>query len=532
MFLFHPLLVFASLSTVAFSSYVPLPSVSTPLGTAQGVVGVRGATRYAVRYATANRWEESVIASSWQLPNGFTDPSALPLQCPQLNVDSSTFDEDCLSILLYVPPGLSPGASANTIVWIHGGSFDSESSTEPGLDGSKLAIATNAIVAVIQYRLGAFALLSPNGLLNLSVRDTINAIKFLGQVLPSFGGSASNITLAGQSSGAGMIRTLLATPEADPLFKSAIMQSDPIDYGFLSTTTQTLLQTAFNSLLPCDSTNTTCLDSLSTDDILSAYNSLKSSALSIDPSTGLGEPIRPVLDGTLVTTPLDSTQPFPQGPKKPLLITTVHNEAGPTIYDDLFSGPDPIPAFFFEPTVDMFLGDDRAETVVDSPFYPIDPNGDEDARVPLQVLGTDYIWRCSAWTFAREWIANGGAGNVWVAQWKLGATYPYNDGIPYCLEDGVVCHRDDIELVFGTTPSPSPAQHILTTEIQARYRAFLETDNPNPTLPLPAMEQWLPATASNINALALGGNTTVDVGACDPAFWGAAVQYDYQFYGI
>ncbi|KAJ7051502.1 alpha beta-hydrolase [Mycena amicta] len=494
MFLFHPLLVFASLSTVAFSSYVPLPSVSTPLGTAQGVVGVRGATRYAVRYATANRWEESVIASSWQLPNGFTDPSALPLQCPQLNVDDSTFDEDCLSILLYVPPGLSPGASANTIVWIHGGSFDSESSTEPGLDGSKLAIATNAIVAVIQYRLGAFALLSPNGLLNLSVRDTINAIKFLGQVLPSFGGSASNITLAGQSSGAGMIRTLLATPEADPLFKSAIMQSDPIDYGFLSTTTQTLLQTAFNSLLPCDSTNTTCLDSLSTDDILSAYNSLKSSALSIDPSTGLGEPIRPVLDGTLVTTPLDSTQPFPQGPKKPLLITT--------------------------PTVDMFLGDDRAETVVDSPFYPIDPNGDEDARVPLQVLGTDYIWRCSAWTFAREWIANGGAGNVW------------GGSVEARRDDGVVCHRDDIELVFGTTPSPSPAQHILTTEIQARYRAFLETDNPNPSLPLPAMEQWLPATASNINALALGGNTTVDVGACDPAFWGAAVQYDYQFYGI
>ncbi|KAJ7057287.1 alpha beta-hydrolase [Mycena amicta] len=531
MFLLRSLVVFASLSTVVFSRSVSLATRTalTPLGTAQGVV-VNGATRYAVRYATASRWQDSVIASSWQLPNGFTEASALPLQCPQLNVDDSTFDEDCLSILLYVPPGLTTGA--NTLVWIHGGSFDSESSTEPGLDGSKLAIATNAIVAVIQYRLGAFALLSPNGLPNLSVRDTMNAIKFLGQVLPSFGGSAAHITLAGQSSGAGMIRTLLATPEADPLFKSAILQSDPMDYGFLSTATQTLLQTAFNSLLPCDSTtNTTCLASLTTDDILSAYASLKSSAMSIDPSTGLGEPIRPVLDGTLVTSPLDSTQPFPQGAKKPLLITTVNNEAGPTIYDDIFPGPDPIPAFYFAPTCDVSLGADRTQTVVDSPYYPIDPNGDEDARVPLQVLGTDYIWRCSAWTFAREWIANGGAGKVWVAEWKLGATYPYNDGIPYCLQAGVVCHRDDIQLVFGTTPSPTAAQSALTTEIQARYRAFLSTNNPN--LPVPAMRQWLPATATNINALALGGsNSTIAVGACDPAFWGTAVQYDYQFYGI
>ena len=38
---------------------------------------------------------------------------------------------------------------------IHGGSFIIGSATDPGLDGSKLAIATNSIVAVTQYRLGA-----------------------------------------------------------------------------------------------------------------------------------------------------------------------------------------------------------------------------------------------------------------------------------------------------------------------------------------------------------------------------------------
>ena len=41
---------------------------------------------------------------------------------------------------------------------IHGGSFIVGSATAPGLDGSNLAIATNSIVAVVQYRLGAVSM--------------------------------------------------------------------------------------------------------------------------------------------------------------------------------------------------------------------------------------------------------------------------------------------------------------------------------------------------------------------------------------
>ncbi|KAF7331245.1 Carboxylic ester hydrolase [Mycena kentingensis (nom. inval.)] len=501
-------------------------SVATPMGTAQGVLD-QGATRYAVRYAQATRWAESAVASSWQLPNGRTDPSALPLQCPQLFADAASFDEDCLSILLYVPPTIMPGsgAAANTLVWIHGGSFDAESATGPGMDGSRLAVATNSIVAVLQYRLGAFALLSPMGPPNLSVRDVMNALRFLGKVLPSFGGDASKITLAGQSSGANMIRALLATPSADSLFKNAILQSDPMDYGFLSTTTQALLQDTFNDLLGCTPTDNACLSALSTADILSAYDTLKSQAMSLDPSTGLGEPIRPVMDGTLLTSSLDSTAPFPPV-SKPLLITTVANEAGPTIYDLLFPGPDPVPAAYFAPTTALSLGDARTQAVVDSPYYPIDPAGSEDARVPLQTLGTDYIWRCSAWTFARAWVRSG--ANAYVGVYTLGAHHPYNSGIPYCTQPGVVCHRDDIQIVFGTTPSPSLAQAALTAEMQTRYRAFMQTGNPN----VPGLSEWKGATSTNVFAKNLGGDGVYPVGACDPAFWGEEVQYDYQFYGI
>jgi Carboxylesterase type B len=70
--------------------------------------------------------------------------------------------------------------------------------------------------------------MAPDGSTNLAVNDVVNALKFLKKVVPSFGGNSSKVTLAGQSSGANMIRALLAIPSAASLFRSAILQSDPM----------------------------------------------------------------------------------------------------------------------------------------------------------------------------------------------------------------------------------------------------------------------------------------------------------------
>ncbi|KAJ7818329.1 alpha/beta-hydrolase [Mycena olivaceomarginata] len=501
-------------------------SVSTPLGTAQGTLDVAGANRFAVRYATASRWALSTIVTEWQLPNGSDDPAVLPLQCPQIRVDPSTYSEDCLSMVLYVPVDLAVDGQAPALVWIHGGSFDSGSATDPALDGSKLAIATQSIVAVIQYRLGALGLLAPQGPTNLAVKDTINALTFLSSVLPSFGGGGS-LTLAGQSSGASMIRTLLAIPSASSLFEKGILQSDPMDYGFLSVETQTLLQNTFNDLVSCAADDTACQTALTLDEILDAQVTLENEANDLDPAAGMGEPLRPVRDGQLITTPLDSTAPFP-AVSKPLLLTNVKNEGGPTVYQLLFPGPDPLPASWFEPVCDQSLGPNRTQIVEDSGFYPVDPDG--DTRVPLEILTTDYIWKCSTWTFARNWVSHGGP--AFVGLYTLGATYPANVNTTFCVEDGAVCHRDDIYIVFGTTPNPTPAQAALTAEMQARYRMFLLTGNPN----APGLEPWQPATSSNVFAKEFGVKTTPNglapIGACTPSFWGATAQYDYQVFDI
>ena len=180
------------------------PTVKTAIGTATGVADGSNAIRYAVRYGQAARWQPSSVVTQWQFPyvscaiyfwanpNNFVsagnvNASQLPLACPQDNIDSSAMSEDCLSMILYVPTTVKAGSNVPTILWyvcyyfcdfpmadrilvirIHGGSFTSGSATGPGLDGSSLAVATNSIVAVVQYRLGAVSTITSHVIAGLA----------------------------------------------------------------------------------------------------------------------------------------------------------------------------------------------------------------------------------------------------------------------------------------------------------------------------------------------------------------------------
>lgn len=397
--------------------------------------------------------------------------------------------------------------------------------------------------------------MAPGGGTNLAVKDLVNALQFLKKVIPSFGGSTSKITIAGQSSGANMVRALLAVPSASSLFKSAIIQSDPMvssfsedsttfsdnflsqNYGFLKPTTQQALQSNFNGLINCGPNDTACHGALSLGAILDAQMTLFNTANGIDPSAGLAQPIRPVRDGTFITSALDSTSVFPSV-SKPILISSVEHEAGFAIYNQFTS---PLPTEAFPLVCDATFGEARTTTIVDSTHYPAAP----DARTQLQLVGTDYLWKCSSWTFARNWIAHGGIAYVGV--YTVGASYPGNEAVPFCTEAGNVCHQDDIQIVvcylilphihqrcadpaiqFGTVDNPTPIQSVVITEIQARYKAFLANGNPN----VAGISTWTAASTDDVHAIQLGGSGKVLVGACDPGFWGQSVEYDYQVFGI
>ncbi len=211
--------------------------------------------------------------------------------------------------------------------------------------------------------------------------------------------------------------------------------------------TQSTLQNYFNGLLPCAADNTTCLSNITLDDLLNFQDNLSESAFSLDPSTGTGQPIRVVRDGTLITTALDDTMPFPHV-SKPLLISNVKNEAALSIYT---GAPVSLNADTYDFLVEQTFGDPATETILNSTFYAIpstdQDNDDFDSRPTLELLGTDQIWRCPGWTFARNWVSNGGA--AYVGHYVVGASYPGNEAVPFCTQSGSVCHQDDIEIVVS-----------------------------------------------------------------------------------
>src|SRR5262249_27685574 len=60
---------------------------------------------------------------------------------------------------------------------------------------------------------------------NLGLQDQIAALRFVRASIAAFGGDPANVTVFGESAGAGSITCLLAMPAARGLFRRAIVQS-------------------------------------------------------------------------------------------------------------------------------------------------------------------------------------------------------------------------------------------------------------------------------------------------------------------
>lgn len=81
---------------------------------------------------------------------------------------------------IYTPVNVTTCSGLATMVWIHGGTFVSGSSTMSGLDGSNLATKRNMIVVVLQYRLGVLGNLRSTALKiegNQGLRDVASALR-------------------------------------------------------------------------------------------------------------------------------------------------------------------------------------------------------------------------------------------------------------------------------------------------------------------------------------------------------------------
>jgi para-nitrobenzyl esterase len=143
------------------------------------------------------------------------------------------FSEDCLYLNVWTPAPGKPEKKLPVAMWIHGGAYTGGWGYEPEFDG-KVWAEKGVVLVTINYRLGIFGFLvhpflaeeSPNQVSgNYGLLDQIAALKWIHANIAAFGGDPDNITILGQSAGAGSVKALVSSPLTGDLIKKAIIQS-------------------------------------------------------------------------------------------------------------------------------------------------------------------------------------------------------------------------------------------------------------------------------------------------------------------
>ncbi|WP_217142106.1 carboxylesterase/lipase family protein [Streptomyces sp. AC627_RSS907] len=210
------------------------PVVSTPHGAVRGRyehgVAVFRGIPYAAPPVGPRRFRPPVPPDRW---DGVRDATAFGPTAPkppyseafaQYLSDPAVPGDDCLNLNVWTPePG--PGARLPVLVWLHGGALTRGSSAVPVYDGRRFA--QNGVVCVsLNYRLGVEGYgLFPDAPANPGLRDQIAALEWVRDSIAAFGGDPDRVTLAGQSAGAISTGALLAAPQAQGLFRRAVLQS-------------------------------------------------------------------------------------------------------------------------------------------------------------------------------------------------------------------------------------------------------------------------------------------------------------------
>lgn len=175
------------------------------------------------------RWTEVVDATTF-------GPACPQPPLPNVPLDlGAPQSEDCLRLNIWASSDTEPGDGKPVMVWLHGGAYILGSGSQPLYDGRRLASSGDIVVVTLNYRLGALGFLDLSSLRtsrrrfdsNIGLRDVLAALGWVWDNIAAFGGDPEKITLFGESAGAGIVTTLLATPAAEGLFAGAIAQSSP-----------------------------------------------------------------------------------------------------------------------------------------------------------------------------------------------------------------------------------------------------------------------------------------------------------------
>jgi para-nitrobenzyl esterase len=318
------------------------------------------------------------------------------------------------------------------LVWIHGGAYLLGSGADPVCDGASFAMSGVVLVSC-NYRLGfeGWAQI-PGAPANRGLLDQVAALRWVRENVAKFGGDPSNVTVFGESAGAGSVAALLAMPAARGLFQRVIAQSVPGTFFGPDLAAEVTAAVAAEAGVPASYGP---LASLSPAELVDATAAV-TARLAKMPQLGLVAstmtPFSPVVDG----------QVLPRSPWRALL-------SGAARDIDLLTGHNRDEFRLFLATGGRLgaIVDADAEAALNT-FAPW-PDGPAayhraysgaPAERLYELVTSDWLFRMPTLHLAQAHAASGGRTFLY----ELRATAPVGDGM------FGACHGLDVPLVFGT----------------------------------------------------------------------------------
>ncbi|KAF7305595.1 Carboxylic ester hydrolase [Mycena chlorophos] len=427
--------------------------------------------------------------------------------CLQVGFEPPLVSEDCLSVNVLRPAGLSADAGLPVMLWVYGGGFDSGGSVlynGSGIVLESVLRGTPVIFASLNYRLGPLGFLQgkeagDNGALNLGIRDELAAIEWIHTNIGLFGGDKDKITVFGESAGAIITSILfLNSPIADfaraAIFESGSQAASPL---FLADRNEIDWQHFVANVESCSDlaksgSTFACLRKASSAELLIGLNAAFN-------ETEKEFPWQPLIDGPGGLIPELPSALFKKGQftKLPFISgtnldegtlftnTAVNGEAN--VFDIVFTNF--TPSFVSEPALKTGVNKLLEMYYPDIPALgsPFGTGNDTFGLAPEFKQLAAIFGDTSFVALRREWM--GAAAGAGVPTFGYLFTEPVPGNPPYLG----VFHSTEIDFVYGAPPNTTSG-FALSQAMMNYWISFADSLTPNDGLgvPRPAWTQWTP----------------------------------------
>jgi para-nitrobenzyl esterase len=392
-------------------------------------------------------------------------------------------EEDCMNLNVW-SPGINDGNKRPVMVWLHGGGYTAGSSCElPSYDGESLSGSQDVVVVSLNHRLNVLGFLDLSAVdekyamsANVGMMDIVMALEWVRDNIANFGGDPDNVTIFGQSGGAGKVATLMYAPSARGLFHHAIMESGGKP-TFRDPALTSRVGLALLDVLGLSRSEVEKLNDLPHDELLAAGNK------AIDRVMGEAEGIRlgwaPVLDGTFLPYQTGTPEGDAISRDIPLMIGTTRTEFAMSGATGLLHASR---EEVLERLQERYGDKTDAYVAAFEKAYPT-------TKMPSDMLDVDVMFRPGSQAFAD--IRSGLEGGANVYQYLFTWDSPVLDGM---LKSG---HCMEIAFVFNNIyrteeyNGGTPEAYALAEKLSQTWASFARNGDPNNE----AIPEWEPYTS-------------------------------------